>query len=575
MELRRVLEDRIRQEWRSLQCPSVDSLYGMIAEGKTIDAADRLIFCVQPEDFRPKLAALQGRLADRCDGTDRGFERNCLEFMCELSIALRSMLVHWNLTDTNRHGSKALTPAQLDAQVVETLTLLAKWEARAEPIAEEELARWRRETTARFKAEAAANPQQLSEQLVGTSLCQYVENLSETIRNSKLRRMAAFRFDGLGRTELGNDYAAFLRHAMYLGASFVTTNPVLVDIAWTADPERWDPVMEALVRANPHADGDELARLATLEVVLANMRLLRPIFLASTGAMGWVSLQVNPKIHGDAKAMITDAMAIHKDLTEKLGGGVPNAVIKIPGTLAGLEACRALAREGLGANLTVNFGLFQQLPVAEVYLAGEAIVGVLSEMNGRLAYPVRDELLARLPDLATYGIDEADAREAAAWAGVAIAKRVHQLFQRKEVDSQRIKPLVASLRIYKDGPGHDRLPSAYPDITEDVGTGILTVFPNIRYAFDKEPQVRLHPDRIGEPVPTRVLNVLAHSEIFRQAYYVADRNWVAEEDERFRPRNLLALEHEAAVAAWPPVYNTLKQFAEAYDRFVERLVSRR
>ena len=94
-------------------------------------------------------------------------------------------------------------------------------------------------------------------------------------------------------------------------------------------------------------------------------------------------------------------------------------------------------------------------------------------------------------------------------------------------------------------------------------------------AFDQETALELQPTRVHDPVPPRVLEVLAHSEIFKQAYYVADRSWVAEEDQRFRPGNTLALEDEVAVAAWPPVYNTLKQFAEGYDRFVERLVSRR
>jgi len=169
----------------------------------------------------------------------------------------------------------------------------------------------------------------------------------------------------------------------------------------------------------------------------------------------------------------------------------------------------------------------------------------------------------------------AASREAAAWAGVAVVKRLHRLLRERGYDLRRIKPLVASLRIYKEGPGYDRLPSPYPDITENVGTSIITVFPNVRRAFDEESEMSLDPHRIDEPVPERALEVLAHSEIFRQAYFVADRDWVPEEDERFRPEYELVLEDEEAVAAWPPVYNTLTQFGEGYDRFVERLVGRR
>jgi hypothetical protein len=140
-------------------------------------------------------------------------------------------------------------------------------------------------------------------------------------------------------------------------------------------------------------------------------------------------------------------------------------------------------------------------------------------------------------------------------------------------DLQRIKPLVASLRIYKEGPGYDRLPSAYPDVTETIGTRIITVFPNVRHAFDNELQMDLHAVQVNAAVPPRVLQVLAHSEIFKQAYYVADKRWVQADDERLRPDKVLALEDEAAVAAWSPVHNTLREFAESYDRFVARLVS--
>jgi hypothetical protein len=81
--------------------------------------------------------------------------------------------------------------------------------------------------------------------------------------------------------------------------------------------------------------------------------------------------------------------------------------------------------------------------------------------------------------------------------------------------------------------------------------------------------------RIQAPVPDRILEVLAHSEVFRQAYYVADRDWVPGDDGRFRPDYELALDDEDAVFAWPPVYNTMTQFQNAYDVFVHRLLERR
>jgi transaldolase len=382
------------------------------------------------------------------------------------------------------------------------------------------------------------------------------------------------RVAGQTSTEVSNDYAAFLQHALYLGASFVTCNPPLVDVAWMADPERWNPIVDDIVRNNPAGAADELARLVTLEVVLSNMRLLRPIFLLTEGQMGCVCLQVNPHNHGDTRAMISDAISIYEELRGRLGGGVPNVVFKLPGTQAGLEACRALTKQGIGVTITVNFGMFQHLPFAEAMAEGEAIFSCLVEMNGRLAYPVRDELLAKLDELAAYGIDEAQAREAAAWAGVAVVKRAHKLLRQRGCDLGRIKLLIASLRIY-EGDGYAGLPSAFPDVTEVLGAGIISVFPNVRRPLDAQPDLVLDPRRIESPVPEEILETLTHSEIFKQAYYVADRDWIPEEDERFRPDRELRLQDEANVVAWPPVHNTLSEFIRSYDTFVERILQRR
>jgi len=76
-------------------------------------------------------------------------------------------------------------------------------------------------------------------------------------------------------------------------------------------------------------------------------------------------------------------------------------------------------------------------------------------------------------------------------------------------------------------------------------------------------------------VPSHLLAVLEHSEIFKQAYYVSDPTWVSDEDERLRPSEPLSLDQEAAVFSWPPVYNTMTQFQNAYDGFVERILARR
>ena len=126
-----------------------------------------------------------------------------------------------------------------------------------------------------------------------------------------------------------------------------------------------------------------------------------------------------------------------------------------------------------------------------------------------------------------------------------------------------------------EGDGYERLPSPFPDITETVGAGIISVFPNVRRDFEACPGVKLTPDPIALPVPEHVLGILTHSEIFKQAYFVSDRDWVEEEELRFRPDIELTLADEMGTVSWEPVHNTLTEFCDSYDVFVERILGRK
>jgi hypothetical protein len=194
-------------------------------------------------------------------------------------------------------------------------------------------------------------------------------------------------------------------------------------------------------------------------------------------------------------------------------------------------------------------------------------------MSGRLAFPVRDELLGKLSDLTRHGIDEGKAREAAAWSGIIVLKRLHQLLGARGYDLARVKPLIASMRVY-EGDAYRGLPSPIPDISEAVGTGILTVFPNVRRAYDRLAELPINGRQIEAPAPERMLPILAHSEIFRQAYYLNLPGW-GDDGPEMAPDRALKLEDEAATADWLPVRNTLAEFCKAYDVFVERIEGRR
>jgi transaldolase len=223
-------------------------------------------------------------------------------------------------------------------------------------------------------------------------------------------------------------------------------------------------------------------------------------------------------------------------------------VIKVPSTAAGLVAARELTSRGIGVTITLTFSLFQALPFAAVLAQGSALVSYIAIMNGRLAFPVRDELKrGSIPR----GV------EAARWAGVEVARKTcRRLYASIRdgglgVDPVRVKVMVASLRIYGDW---------IPDVSELWGVPLVTIFPNVRRAYDATP--RPPPAlALSGPTPAEELDVLLKSEIFRQAW------WTESDGSRGRPDRLLTLDpvDAPAVSRWAPVRETLDQFIGTFD----------
>ena len=548
-------------------------LLARLADGRVEGAWDGIFYFLPPRDALWCLQQFRAVLDQKLPGFPGPLQESCLEFLTQLAVGLSSFLPRWNLLDSEQHGGEALSPGEVRQQASEVHDLVAELARVAPRPAERVLQRLYLETLRRCEAEKAEDPEAAARLLVGESLSEYISRVREALDGSNFRRMAEIVTDGDTATELGNDHSCFLRYAMFLGASYATTNPVLVSASWEIDPERWDQVADQLISRHPGLNVDGIARLFTLEVVLDSMSKLRPIFLLSGGTRGLVCLQVDPRRHNDSQAMISYALATYADLRDRLAGGTPNVVFKLPGTRSGLEACSVLTQKGIGVTITVQFGVFQHVPFARAISDGNALVSYLVEMNGRLAYPVRDELLAKLGELEALGISEARAREAAAWAGVAVVQRLHMLLKRQGYDMSRVKELVASLRVY-EGFGYDALPSGFPDITEVLGSGVISVFPNVRRAFDLASDLNFVPNSVETPLEEGILEVLSHSEILRQAYYVADRGWVPDGDERFKPSYELTLADEDGVLAWSPIRDTLGQFMKSYESLVERITQR-
>jgi transaldolase len=104
--------------------------------------------------------------------------------------------------------------------------------------------------------------------------------------------------------------------------------------------------------------------------VVARMReladVLRPVYDATGGRDGYVSVEVDPELANDTDGTVAAA----RELWTRLGR--PNAMIKIPATRAGVDALRQVVADGINVNATLLFTLEMYEAVARAYIDGLA-----------------------------------------------------------------------------------------------------------------------------------------------------------------------------------------------------------
>ena len=109
---------------------------------------------------------------------------------------------------------------------------------------------------------------------------------------------------------------------------------------------------------------DEIYEALALEDIRRACAVLRPVYDASRGADGYVSIEVSPTLAHDTAATIAEARRLFAALD------LPNVMIKVPATPAGVPAVQELIAAGINVNVTLIFSLAQYEAVAEAYLAG-------------------------------------------------------------------------------------------------------------------------------------------------------------------------------------------------------------
>ncbi|MFH8759475.1 transaldolase [Streptomyces atroolivaceus] len=141
----------------------------------------------------------------------------------------------------------------------------------------------------------------------------------------------------------------------------VTTNPSIFQKAISSGDGYEQQLTDLAARK---VTVEEAIRMITTADVRDAADILRPVFDATDGQDGRVSIEVDPRLAHNTVATVAEAKQLAW-LVDR-----PNTLIKIPATKAGLPAITETIGRGISVNVTLIFSLERYREVMDAYLAG-------------------------------------------------------------------------------------------------------------------------------------------------------------------------------------------------------------
>ena len=143
------------------------------------------------------------------------------------------------------------------------------------------------------------------------------------------------------------------------GLRGITSNPAIFNKAISGQ-NNYDTQIAERVRAGDSVDA--LYEKIVVTDVQDACDILRPVYDASDGVDGFVSLEVSPYLAHDTDGTMHEARQLFQAVDR------PNVFIKIPGTPEGVPAIETMLYEGVNINITLLFSIASYEAVAQAYL---------------------------------------------------------------------------------------------------------------------------------------------------------------------------------------------------------------
>ena len=308
-------------------------------------------------------------------------------------------------------------------------------------------------------------------------------------------------------TCLWNDSASIqeLTYSLEHGAVGATCNPVIVVGVLKKEMAQWKERIRQLLQERPSDTEDQIGWQLVREISAKSAALLRPVFEEHRGRNGRLSIQTDPRLFRNTRAILEQAHEFSRLAI--------NMIVKIAATKAGIAAIEEATYSGISINATVCFTLPQCVAVAEAVERGlkrrekegkeiASMGPVCTIMVGRL-----DDWLKVVAEKENITIDPGYLE----WAGVAVFKKTYQLFQQR---GYRLRLLSAAFRNHMHW-------------SEFIGGDVVISPPYAWQVRFNASDIEVLP-RIDIPVEARIVDSLyAKFSEFRRAY---DENGIVVED---------------------------------------------
>ena len=209
-----------------------------------------------------------------------------------------------------------------------------------------------------------------------------------------------------------------LKRLVDQGIRGVTSNPTIFEKAMTGSDAYDEQFKEVISRDSVETAFWDMA----VDDVAHACGVLRPLYDASGGGDGFVSLEVSPALAYQTEATVNAARELHERI------GLPNLMVKIPATAEGVPAIEKMISEGRNINVTLIFSLPRYRQVIDAYLTGlEAFASSGGDL--RRVHSVASFFVSRVDTEVDRRLEQAGADPSLAGkAAVAQARLAYELF---------------------------------------------------------------------------------------------------------------------------------------------------